>query len=115
MDEQDAFFTHGIVGAPFSVLLGRRMGADGLKAQGLQFDPDDGATRLSPAWQPWALERLGEQAPGAPRRRPKPLRRWLERHALAIAALGLAALSTGLALTAHAQGWLAALMQRLPW
>jgi hypothetical protein len=115
MDEQDAFFTHGIVGAPFSVLLGRRMGADGPKAQGLQLDPHDGATRLSPAWQPWALERLGEQAPGTPRRRPKPLRRWLERHALAIATLGLMALLTGVALIAHTQGWLPALMRSLPW
>ncbi len=115
MDEQDAFFTHGIVGAPFSVLLGRRMGADGLKAQGLQLDPADGSTRLSPAWQPWAIERLSEQPPGAPRRRPKPLRRALERHALAIAALGLVALLAGLSLIALAQGWLDPLLRRLPW
>lgn len=115
MDEQDAFFTHGIVGAPFSVLLGRRMRADGRKAQGLRLDPASGDSRLSSTWKPWAMERLAALPPGQPRRRPKPLRRWLERHALAIAALGLAALATGLALSAWSQGWLAPLAQKLPW
>lgn len=115
MDEQDAFFTHGIVGAPFSVLLGRRMGVDSPQAQGLQLDPADGGTRLSPAWQPWVVERLSEQPAGTPRRRPKSLRRALERHALAIAALGLVALLVGLSLIALAQGWLDPLLRRLPW
>lgn len=115
MDEQDAFFTHGIVGAPFSVLLGRRLNTGDRTAQGLRLDPNSGDSRLSSTWRSWAIERLAALPAGQPRRRPKPLRRWLERHALAIAALGLVALATGLALTARSQGWWAALLQRLPW
>ena len=115
MDEQDAFFTQAVVGAPFSVLLGRRLSPGAAQAQGLELDPADGSTRLSPAWQPWVIERLHEQAPGVPRRRPKPLRRWLERHALGIALLGLCALLAGAGLAAQSQGWLAPLLRRLPW
>ncbi|MBN9372317.1 MULTISPECIES: hypothetical protein [Hydrogenophaga] len=115
MDEQDAFFTHGIVGAPFSVLLGRRLDTGDRKAQGLRLDPNSGDSRLSSAWRSWAIERLATLPAGQPRRRPRPLRRWLERHALAIAALGLVALAAGLVLTARSQGWLAPLLPRLPW
>ena len=34
MDETDAFFTHTIVGAPFSLLMGRRMGSEAAQAAG---------------------------------------------------------------------------------
>lgn len=115
MDEQDAFFTQAIVGAPFSVLLGRQMTAGALKAQGIDIDPAVGTARLGPAWQAWAIERLADLPPGVPRRRPKPLRRWLERHALGLAVLGLLWLLAGLALTARSQGWIEPLLEGLPW
>lgn len=116
MDEQDAFFTQAVVGAPFSMLLGRQLSPDALRAQGIEVPTtDDSASRLSPTWQPWAIERLASLSPGVPRPRPTGLRRWLERHALGIALFGLASLATGLLLGAHAQGWLAPLLRRLPW
>jgi len=115
MDEQDVFFTQAVVGAPFSVLLGRRLSQPATVAQGLEVDMADGAPRMSPSWQAWVIERMAEQAPGVPRRRPSALRRWLERHALAIAVLGLLALLAGAGLAAWSQGWVALLLQRLPW
>jgi len=116
MDEQDAFFTQAVVGAPFSVLLGRQMSPPALKAQGIELPVDGGAPRVSPAWQPWVIERLASLPAGVPRPRPRGLRRWLERHALAIAWLGLASLIVGAWLAADARGWLQPLLQgRLPW
>lgn len=89
MDETDAFFTHTIVGAPFSVLLGRRQGPANASTQGLQVPLGDGKAALSEGWRSWAvLDHLDAPA-GQPRPRPKRLRRWLERHALLIALLGL--------------------------
>lgn len=116
MDEQDAFFTQAVVGAPFSVLLGRRMSAPALKAQGIELPADGGPPRVSPAWQPWVIERMASLPAGVPRSRPRGLRRWLERHALAIALLGLLSLVAGGLLAAHAHGWLQPLLQgKLPW
>jgi len=94
MTEQDAFFTQTIVGPPMTVILGRRAtGADGA---GLEIDPHTGDARLSPAWQPWVLQRLSEWPAGVPMGRPGAVRRALERHALLIAGLGLVALTAGL-------------------
>ncbi|MBL0918278.1 MAG: hypothetical protein IBJ14_06230 [Hydrogenophaga sp.] len=115
MDEQDAFFTQAVVGAPFSVLLGRQMSAASLQAQGVEVQASAGLSRLGEPWQPWAIERTADLPAGVPRARPRGLRRWLERHALPIALLGLASLATGALLAAHAQGWLAPLLRRLPW
>jgi len=109
MDEQDAYFTHTIVGAPFSLLMGRRMGSEAAQAAGVAVEPDTGATRLGPAWQVWAIDRVQEWPAGLPRRRPRGLRRWLERHALALALAGLIALIIGIGLAAWAlyglPGW----------
>lgn len=115
MDEQDAFFTQAVVGAPFSVLLGRQMSATSLQAQGIDVQATEGGSRVSPAWQPWVIERTASLPAGVPRPRPRGLRRWLERHALPIALFGLASLIAGVLLSAHAQGWLAPLLRRLPW
>lgn len=116
MDEQDAFFTQAVVGAPFSVLLGRQMSPPALKAQGIEVPVDGAPSRVSPAWQPWVIERMATLPAGVPRPRPRGLRRWLERHALAIALLGLLSLVAGGLLAAHARGWLQALLQgRMPW
>ena len=74
MDEQDAYFTHTIVGAPFSLLMGRRMGSEAAQAAGVAVEPDTGATRLGPAWQVWAIDRVQDWPAGMPRRRPHPVR-----------------------------------------
>lgn len=89
MDETDAFFTHTIVGAPFSVLLGRRQGPSSESTQGLEVPLGDGSVSLSEGWRSWALLDHLDTPAGQPRRRPKRLRRWLERHALLIALLGI--------------------------
>lgn len=96
MTEQDAFFTHTIVGAPLSVVLGRR--APGGSTQGLEVQAHTGDAQLSPAWQPWAIQRLSEWPVGVPMQRPGRWRRALERHALLIAGLGLMALLAGVVL-----------------
>jgi len=89
MDETDAFFTHSIVGAPFSVLLGRRQIPSNGSTQGLEVSLAKGEVGLSEGWRSWAvLDHLDTPA-GTPRRRPKRLRRWLERNALAIALMGV--------------------------
>lgn len=89
MDETDAFFTHTIVGAPLSVLLGRRQTTPQPSMPGLQVDLARGESRLADAWREWAvLSHAGDPA-GRPRARPGRWRRWLERHALLIAVSGL--------------------------
>ena len=120
MDETDAFFTHTIVGAPFSVLLGRRQSPSHASVQGLEVSLAKGDVRLSEGWRSWAV--LGElEAPaGTPRRRPKRLRRWLERQALIIALLGLLMVLGSVAFWAivwlPTTGWMPAnWMQRWPW
>ena len=89
MDETDAFFTHNIVGAPFSVLLGRRQGPTTVSAQGLEVSLAKGNLGLTEGWRSWALLDHLDTPAGTPRPRPKRLRRWLERHALVIALTGL--------------------------
>jgi hypothetical protein len=120
MDETDAFFTHSIVGAPFSVLLGRRQNPSTSSTQGLEVSLAKGNVSLTEGWRSWAvLDHLDTPA-GTPRRRPKRLRRWLERHALIIALLGLLMVMGSAALWAimwlPSTGWLpAAWMERWQW
>lgn len=98
MDPTDAFFTQTVVGAPFTVLLGRRRQPSGTGAEGLQIDMTNGESRLSRLWQEWAV--LGHATPpGTARARPGGVRRLLERHALWVAVLGL------LSLTGSAVSW----------
>lgn len=92
MDETDAFFTHTIVGAPLSVLLGRRQGWPDSQAAGLTVDMASGQSRLSSIWQEWVVLSHACDPVGKPRVRPGFMRRSLERHALWIALLGLLAL-----------------------
>lgn len=90
MSETDAFFTHTIVGAPMSVLLGRQAKpARRAGSEGLQIDMTQGRAMLSPAWQSWVIATQACAPVGIPRMRPTRARRWLERHALLIAAAGL--------------------------
>lgn len=96
MDETDAFFTHTIVGAPFSVLMGRRLKAEEMVAQGMEVDMKAGTHRLSDSWHDWWVMSHAGDLPGRPRPRPGRLRLWLERHALWLALLGLTlSLSSG--------------------
>lgn len=92
MDETDAFFTHTIVGAPLSVLLGRRQPPPTPQAAGLQVNPSTGETRLSRVWHEWAVLSHACDPVGQPRLRPGRVRRALERHALLIALAGALAL-----------------------
>ena len=92
MDETDAFFTHTIVGAPLTVLLGRRQPLTDPRAEGLSVNASSGQASLSDRWQQWAVLSHACDPVGQPRLRPGPLRRWLERRALLIALTGLLAL-----------------------
>jgi hypothetical protein len=87
----DAFFTQSIVGTPFSIALGQRLSSAQARELGLEVPLDSRAARLGRAWQDAALLRGAEFAQG-PRPRPGAVRRWLERHALVLAGLGLGSL-----------------------
>ncbi len=93
MDETDAFFTHTIVGAPLSVMLGRRQGLPDThpQASGLKVNMTHGGSSLSRVWSDWIVLSHACDPVGQPRVRPGKVRRVLERHALWIALLGLAA------------------------
>jgi len=93
MSEADAFFTHTIVGAPMSVLLGRQMRPlRDWAGEGLQIDLASGTHGLSPSWRSWVIATHACAPVGIPRMRPTRWRRWLERYALVIAAAGLLSL-----------------------
>jgi hypothetical protein len=92
MNDNDAFFTQTIVGAPFSVPLGQRLTRHQLGENGLVIDFETGENRLTQAWRDWWMLSHAEDAAGRPRVRPGRVRRWLERHALWVAMLGLACL-----------------------
>lgn len=93
MDDTDAFFTHTIVGEPRSLLLGRRLRPAQLAQHGIEVPMEMHPPRLSKAWQDWIILRHDDDAPGTPRPRPGTARRLMERHALVIAFIGLAALA----------------------
>ena len=92
MNESDAFFTQTIVGAPFSVVLGRRLGPKELAAAGLEVNLKTGTHQLSETWQDWLVLDHTTDKPGRPRRLPRNGRLWMERHALWLAWSGLLSL-----------------------
>lgn len=94
MDSTDAFFTQTVVGAPYTVMLGRRMNLQDSELQGLEIGLSNGETRFTRLWQDWIVLSHESDAPGTPRKRPGRLRRSLERHALWVSMLGLIALLT---------------------
>ncbi|MDG5973944.1 hypothetical protein H010_01685 [Hydrogenophaga taeniospiralis CCUG 15921] len=96
MDETDAFFTQTIVGAPFTVSLGRRRVAPRNPAQGLEIDPRSGESGLTQLWRDWVVLSHANDPTGRPRLRPGRVRGSLERHALWIALLGLLSLLASL-------------------
>ena len=93
MNDTNAFFTQTIVGAPFSVELGQRLTREQITQSGLVVDFETGESRLTRAWRDWWVLSHAGDAAGLPRLRPGRLRRWLERHALWLALLGLVSLA----------------------
>lgn len=89
MEDSDVFFTQTIVGAPFTVMLGRRQTHGGSSSEGLELNTQTGETRLTRLWHEWIVLSHKDDSVGQPRRRPGRLRRVLERHALWMAILGL--------------------------
>lgn len=92
MDDTNAFFTQTIVGAPLSVLLGRQLAASRVKTPGIEVNMLGADTRLSQVWNDWIVMTHASERIGRPQRRAGPTRRWLERHALWLAALGVSSL-----------------------
>ena len=92
MNDTNAFFTQTIVGSPFSVPLGQRLTGEQLAGNGLIIDFETGENRLTQAWRDWWWLSHAGDVPGQPRVRPGKVRRWLERHALWVALLGLTSL-----------------------
>ena len=88
----NAFFTQTIVGAPFSVLLGHQLEADQLSVHGIEIPLRGGNTQLSRVWKDWIVMSHACDRMGQPRHRTGRVRRWLERHALWLAALGVSSL-----------------------
>ncbi|MBS3911591.1 MAG: hypothetical protein KGZ70_07150 [Hydrogenophaga sp.] len=92
MNETDAFFTQTIVGAPFSVLLGCRLDPSSAPVSGIEVNLINADTRLSRVWKEWIVMSHACDRVGQPRQRPARVRRWLERHALWLATLGVSSL-----------------------
>jgi hypothetical protein len=106
MDDSDAFFTRTIVGAPCSLLLGRRITPAQAGEMGLELDLCSGRVRLPQAWADFALLGRINDSRGRPRRRPGVVTRWLERYALVVAVTGLVALAASAWVLARAQSWI---------
>lgn len=106
MNETDLYFTHTIVGAPQTVMLGVRVTLPSVSLHGVEVNLSQGQSRVNQAWQDWLALQQHHSVTGRPLPRPGRTRRWLLRHSLTLALLGLASLSAGLALLA----W-----QLLPW
>lgn len=91
MTEEDIFFTHTVVGQALSVEMGRPL--DRQRAEtypsGLQTSLASGSFSLPQVWKEWCLIQGAYPYAGLPRRRPGRFRRWLERHALILAAVGV--------------------------
>ncbi len=104
MDETDAFFTQTIVGAPLTVVMGRRRPLQQAKAMGVSIDPASGETWLTQVWCDWIVLSHACDPVGLPRMRPGKTRGWLERHALWLALAGLLSL-TGSALAWGVLAW----------
>ncbi|GAB4204792.1 MAG: hypothetical protein Fur0019_05990 [Tibeticola sp.] len=94
MESTDLYFTQTIVGPAQSVVLGRHRRAASAAQPGLEVDLRSGRGSFDGLWRDWIQLSHADDPAGLPRRRPGALRRWLERHALWIAVLGLLSLGT---------------------
>ena len=102
MDDTDAFFTHTIVGAPFTTVLGKRLPSGRQTRDGVKINLETGDSFLTVAWRDWLVLSHQNDPTGLPRRRPGRIRRWLERHALWLALTGIASLLATAAYWGHA-------------
>lgn len=98
MDETDAFFTQTVVGAPFTVMMGRRRLPGSPGAEGIAIGLRTGESVLSRMWQDWVVLSHDGDPVGHARRRPGRARRVLERHALWLAVLGMGSFLVSLVL-----------------
>ena len=102
MTDEDIFFTHTVVGQAMSIEMGRPMDKKSAHAHtqpsGSQVGFVGGHFSLPQVWKEWCLIQGAYPYAGLPRRRPGRFRRWLERHALLLASVGLLMLlsATGL-------------------
>jgi hypothetical protein len=96
-DAVDLNLTHWIVGTPVSVSLGRRSAPPAPGSEGVQIDLASGRVRPNPGWQAWWRLYTGEEWFTTPQARPGPVRLWLQRHALVLAAASLALLALDVA------------------
>lgn len=102
MTDEDIFFTHTVVGHAMSIEMGRPMDRKSANAQiqapGSQAGFAGGHFSLPQVWKEWCLIQGAYPYAGLPRRRPGRYRRWLERHALILASVGVLMLlsATGL-------------------
>jgi hypothetical protein len=94
MDETDAFFTRTVVGPPVRAVLGQRQAPAQGRAGGLEVSLARSEQRLGEAWRAWAAPPAFPDEGAGPLPPPAP-RRWLERHALAVALVGLASFALG--------------------
>lgn len=92
MNDANTFFTQTIVGAPFSVSLGRQLVASNVNTPGIEVNMLGADTRLSQIWSDWIVITHASERIGRPQRRTGSVRRWLERHALWLAVLGVSSL-----------------------
>lgn len=90
MDDTDRYFTHTIVGAPVTLILGSRKAPPAPLFSGVEVSARDGSRTLSDGWRhDLLLRRPGDPwRAGTPRHWPGPARRWIERHALWIGISG---------------------------
>lgn len=93
MTDQDIFFTHTVVGQAMSIELGRRISRKDLRRQGtlqaLAANMETATFDLPQIWTDWCLIQGAYPYTGLPRRRPGVIGRWLARHALILAVVGL--------------------------
>lgn len=106
MTDQDIFFTHTIVGPRLSVGLGRRLDSTSHATKpGVSWliaNLGEGRFWLDPDWKERWLINSGSPRAGAPWRKPGPVRRWLERYAIALAVAGLMLMGLACAMLAIA-------------
>lgn len=103
MNDTDAFFTHTIVGAPQSVLLGRRLVRVQSQGQGMVVNLRQAEGHLTRDWKEWVVSSHACMPVGQPRMRPGRFRRFMERHAFWLAWLGLASLLVSAAFWGYLQ------------
>ena len=117
MQDADLYFTHTIVGAPMTVVLGRPQRTPAHHAGAMVLDAGTGRAQLTPSWGEWLAARTAMLAPiGTPWRRPGKVRRFVARHALLLACSGwLVALGLAVAIAiAIASGWTAFAVPQWP-